>query len=110
MLANTNTYSGGTVVSSGALEVASTSALPGAFTTGKVSLGSGALLIVAVGGPQQWTAAEANQLLSVPGLFGPGAVFGIDASGGSFNPNSINYSGIVLTLAGSNSYSGVTSR
>ena len=71
-----------------------------------MSLGSGALLVVAVGGPQQWTAAEANQLLAVPGLFGSGAGFGIDASGGSFNPSSIDYLGRVLTLAGSNSYSG----
>ncbi len=109
VLANTNNaYSGGTFVNAGALEAASTAALPGAFTPGKVSVAGGAMLIAAVGGPQQWTAAEVNSLLAVPGLFSPGAVFGIDASGGSFNVNSINYSGSVLALAGSNSYSGVT--
>jgi fibronectin-binding autotransporter adhesin len=108
VLANTNSYSGGTFVNGGALEVSTTASLPGAFTPGKVSVAGGAMLIAAVGGPQQWTAAEVNQLLAVSGLFGPGAAFGIDAGGGPFNVNSINYSGIVLAMTGSNSYSGVT--
>ncbi len=106
VLANSNNaYSGGTIVSGGALEASMTSSLPGAFTPGKVSIAAGAMLVAAVGDPQQWTAANVDSLLAV---LSSSAGFGIDASGGSFNPNSINYTGRVLALTGSDSYTGVT--
>jgi autotransporter-associated beta strand protein len=117
VLTNSNTYSGGTLVSSnGALEVATTNALPGAFTPGKVSVANGATLIFAVGTSQQWTTANINTLLSVSGLFSPGASLGFDTNGGSFSLGSIGNGSIgltvvgghSLTLTGSNSFSGVT--
>ena len=99
VLSNTNTYSGGTFVTSGALEATTTAALPGAFTAGKVSVGSGASLVLAVGGPQEWTASGVNLLLSVSGLFQPGSSFSLDASGGSFDIGSINPRGVALAIA-----------
>ena len=45
-LNNANTYTGGTVVSNGILEAATTASLPNALTTGSVSVASGGVLAV----------------------------------------------------------------
>ena len=84
-LTGTNSYSGGTFVSGGALEATTTSALPGVFTPGKVNVAGGAALILAVGGSQPWTTANVNSLLAITGLFSPGASLGLDTNGGSFS-------------------------
>jgi autotransporter-associated beta strand protein len=81
-----------------------------------VSVASGATLILAVGGSQQWTTANVNSLLAVSGLFSPGVNLGFDTNGGNFSLGSISNSGIGLavagsnrlTLTGSNNFSGVT--
>ncbi len=115
-LTGTNSYSGGTFVSGGALEATTISALPGVFTPGKVNVAGGAALILAVGGSQPWTTANVNSLLAITGLFSPGASLGLDTNGGSFSFGSTGSSSAgltvigsnCLTLTGSNSFSGVT--
>ncbi len=102
-LTGTNSYAGGTFVSGGALEATSASALPGAFTSGKVSVASGATLTLAVGGSQQWTSANVSNLLAVSALFSPNASLGLDTNGGNFSLGSIGNSSIGLTVVGSNS-------
>jgi len=102
MLTGTNSCSGNTLVGNGALELATTAALPGVFT-GKVNVAAGAMLTVPVGGSQQWTAANISSLLAVNGLFSPGASLGIDTDAGSFSIGSmsIGTSGVGLSVAGS---------
>ncbi len=102
VLSNLNTYSGGMFINGGALEATSSATLPGAFTPGKVRVGGGASLVLAVGGSQQWTAAGVNLLLSESGLFQPGASFGLETSDGSFDIGSINPGGIALAIPAGN--------
>ena len=70
-LTGTNSYAGGTLVSGGALEVDNHQRSAGAFTSGKVSVASGATLTLAVGGSQQWTSANVSNLLAVSGSVQP---------------------------------------
>ena len=77
--------------------------LPGAFVPGKVSVASGATLILDVGGSQQWTSANVSSLLSVSGVFSPGASLGFDTDGGNFSLGSIGNGSIGLTVVGSKS-------
>ncbi|MGO9108091.1 MAG: beta strand repeat-containing protein [Thermoguttaceae bacterium] len=115
-LSGTNTYTGSTLVSGGALELTSTNALSSVFTPGKVDVESGATLTLAVGGSRQWISTSIYNLLQVSGLFSPGSSLGLDTNGGSFTLGSINNSSIGLsvtgsnrlTLTGSNAFSGTT--
>jgi autotransporter-associated beta strand protein len=108
VLSNTNTYLGGTFIESGALEATSTGSLPGAFTPGNVHVADGATLILAVGGSQQWTAANISLLLAESGLFSPGASFSLDNSGGSIDYSSINTHGVGLEVGGNDSSTTLT--
>ncbi len=115
-LTGTNSFPGGMLVSSGALELTATDALAGLFTPGSVTVSSGATLALPVGGSQQWTTANINRLLAVNGMFSPGAGLGFDTNYGSFSlsPTGNSSAGLTvigsnsLTLSGSNCFSGVT--
>ncbi len=114
MLSGSNTYGGATIVSGGALEAASTAALP-ASSLSNVNVMPGATLTLAVGGPQGWTASNIANVLSIA-HFSPGANLGIDTSGGTFSLGVLGSStiGLVLTgtnrltLTASNGYTGAT--
>ena len=102
-LSGTNTYTGPTTVTAGALGVASTASLPG-YNTGAVSVASGAGLAVRpFNGTSGWTAAQITSLLNnvawSPGsgsfAVGVPAAFGIDTSGGN-----ATYNGSVVTTSG----------
>ena len=119
-LTGTNTFSGGTTVSAGVLEAATTAALPNYGTSGAVSVASGATLAVAVGGAGQWNSGASDDLGALlsanSGGFAAGSMFGIDTTGGSFTyagaiagtMNLNKLGGNTLCLTGVNTYNGST--
>lgn len=114
-----NTYTGGTTVSGGILEVTSTSALPSYSTASKITIGNGGTLVLSVGGSGGWTTNNLGSLLTANSSgFASGSMLGIDTSAAS---SGVSYAGTIsgsfglakfgantLTLTGSNTYSGGT--
>ncbi len=114
-LSGANAYSGNTMVSNGVLSVSKASALPGYDLPGKVSVNSGAGLVVGVGGAGQWSTTEINALMA-NATFGADSSFGFDTTGGNYtNSADISYPlGLLkigpntLKLSGNNTYTGST--
>jgi fibronectin-binding autotransporter adhesin len=116
LLAGTNSYTGRTVVAAGLLQVAGTSSLPGYATAGKITVSSGAGLIVSTAG-SGWTDTSISALFGSNGSgFADGMNFGINTSGGSMscridftgNLGMMKLGGNQLILTGSNTYAGAT--
>ncbi len=116
VLSGSNTYTGGTTISSGTLQVAASGALPGYATPGTITAARGGMLAVSAGG-SGWTAAGIGTLASSnSGGFASGSWLGIDTTGGSLTCNSniagsmglAKLGGNTLVLAGSNTYAGPT--
>ena len=118
ILTGSNSYTGTTVNSGATLEVATTSALPNYSVSGGVSVTSGAILAVDVGGSIGWGQNNVANLVSST-TFPAGSTLGFDtgyATGGSFSySNSLGFSGGVcklgggtLILTGSDNYAGTT--
>ena len=116
-LSGTNAYSGTTTVNVGALMTATAAALPGYASANMVSVASGAMLGVRVGGPGEWSASNINTLLG-SASFPLGSLFGMDTSdaGGSYTYSGAltgnfglnKLGGGVLVLLGANTYNGAT--
>ena len=116
-----NSYTGGTDVEEGILEVATPAALPGYNVPGMVAVESGATLAVCVGGSNDWNSGASDNIGALLGnaTFNAGSFLGIDttdATSGSFAYNS-NISGNqglevlgdgTLILGGSNTFGGTT--
>jgi fibronectin-binding autotransporter adhesin len=117
-LIGTNTYSGGTNVLSGTLDVG-THALPGYSTPGVVNVSSGATLSLLYGGTTDFTDA---QLATVQGnvSFAAGSNFGLDTSdqsaGVTYNIGNVTLTNVgfsklgptLMTLTGTAVYTGAT--
>ncbi|HAS84110.1 MAG TPA: hypothetical protein DCS43_15875, partial [Verrucomicrobia bacterium] len=121
VLAGTNTYTGGTTVNAGTLQVASINALPGFNVASRVSVSSSATLAVQAGGVGEWSSGDIDSLLgATPAAFASGSTFGIVVS----TNNSFSYANNIgatqedksfvksgdgtLTLSGANTYTGTT--
>ncbi|MEI6239143.1 MAG: autotransporter-associated beta strand repeat-containing protein [Planctomycetia bacterium] len=116
VLSGTNTYSGTTTVSTGALSISSTDALPGWNTNGRFSVASGAILAVG-------NAVSDGSVATILGTtnLAANARVGFDTSAGDRTSSTaiadtsngslalVKLGPNVLTLSGSNSYTGVTS-
>jgi fibronectin-binding autotransporter adhesin len=110
-LSGTNAFAGSTTISSGVLIVTTSAALPGIVTPGGFSVASGATLEVTSGVD---TAAVEGMLAT--GNFAAGSLAEIDTTGGSRTIAAAlggsyglqKSGGNVLTLTGSNSYTGGT--
>jgi fibronectin-binding autotransporter adhesin len=115
VLAGSNSYTGGTTISAGVLEITSTAALPGWNTTGAFSVAAGATLAV-------YDAVNDSNVSTMlaTGNFGGGAVLGFDTSSGN-RTLGINladttagtlsltkYGANTLIASGTNTYSGPT--
>ena len=119
-LTGSSAYNGGTTVSAGMLDAATTAALPNYNVAGKVAVGGGATLTVAVGGAGQWNSGANNDLGNLlaanSGNFAAGSMLGIDTTGGNFTYNGLIGGAMGLTklgantlsLSGANTYSGGT--
>jgi autotransporter-associated beta strand protein len=94
-LSGTDTYSNGTTVNAGTLQLAQAAAWPG---TGTVSIGGAAVLAVNAGGTGEFTggASGAGTIGGLLGLtsFATGAIFGIDTTNANSGP--LYYSGAGL--------------
>jgi autotransporter-associated beta strand protein len=114
-LGGSNSFTGGTTVSAGTLLAAGTAALPG-WASGAVTVEAGATLAVAAGGDSGWGNAQITALLGGVQWSSSAAAFGIDTTSGNatYGGNITQALGLTklgantLTLAGSNSYAGVT--
>ena len=117
-LTGVNTYSGNTLVNQGVLIVGQAATLPGYSVAGKVSVSSGAALVVRTGGTGEWTESQIMTLQNtVP--FDSSTAFGIDttngdatfgSSGGTLT-GSLNFLKVgnnTLLLTGNNTYTGNT--
>ena len=117
-LSGVNTYTGLTQVNGGTLEAATSSALPSYSTANTISVSSGATLAVNVNG---WTPANL-QTLAGSAAIAAGGYLGLDTGASNFVTSS-SFAAIgagagagglqklgsgMLTLSGSNSYSGPT--
>jgi fibronectin-binding autotransporter adhesin len=114
-LSGTNTYTGGTSVTGGALNISSTSALPSWNVDGGFSIASGASLVV----PNAVSESDVNTILGTTNV-ASGASLVFDTSAGDRTYNSainnttqglLNIGKIgsnALTLAGTNTYTGNT--
>jgi fibronectin-binding autotransporter adhesin len=116
LLGGANSYAGGTLVAAGTLEAAGTASLPGYATPGSVAVESGATLALRVGGGG-FAAADIDAVVSANGGgFAAGSMLGIDTSNGAAEYDSVLagsmglsvFGGNVLTLLGSNTYTGPT--
>ncbi|MCE9629092.1 MAG: autotransporter-associated beta strand repeat-containing protein [Planctomycetia bacterium] len=111
VLAGTNTYTGTTAITAGALSISSTGALPGWNTTGRVSVASGASLLIGNSVDPSVIATLASS-----GSFAAGSFLGFDVAAGDRTVSTTlaggftltSQGGNVLTLSGSNSYTGGT--
>ncbi|MEN6408039.1 MAG: autotransporter-associated beta strand repeat-containing protein, partial [Thermoguttaceae bacterium] len=110
ILSGVNTYTGGTHVVAGALTVTSLNALPEYNTAGKVTVDSGAVLAAA-------NASDFDTLRASAVTFNTGSYIGIDTTNGNVTysanlaslPAGFAKTGTgMLTLSGTNTYSGVT--
>jgi autotransporter-associated beta strand protein len=118
-LTGTNTYTGNTLITAGSLSAAQAASLPGYNTSGKVTVSSGAALIIKAGASTgEWVESEINSLQS-NAVFNSGSYLAIDTSDGDFSYGASG--GILggslslaklgdnsLLLTGSNTYSGNT--
>ena len=117
ILNGTNTYTGGTTVSAGALVVTTTAALPGYASAGSVSAAAGAMLGIRVGGAGEWSQSNISAMMN-NASFAPGALLGIDTTDAtaaySYSNNVAGNIGLTklgantLLLSGSNTYTGPT--
>ncbi|MGA2254578.1 MAG: autotransporter-associated beta strand repeat-containing protein, partial [Thermoguttaceae bacterium] len=116
-LAGTNSYSGPTIVSAGALEAATPASLPGYSTTGSVTVAGGAVLAVQTSnGTAGWSGGQIDSLRASVAWANNTSVLGIDTTNGDFTygssitqPLSLTKLGAnTLILTGSNTYSGNT--
>ncbi len=119
--ATNNSYGGGTRVTGGVLEVTTTAVLPN-FSSGTVTVGSGAALAVQVrsgSATNGWTDANIASLLGDShATFAAGSALGIDVvAGGNYTPSinlPLNTLGLlklgagIMNLTGTNNYSGGT--
>ncbi len=118
-LTGANTYSGGTHVNAGLLQIAKVASLPGQATSGLITVAGGATLAVNAGGAGEFTAANIASLVTNASFAG-NSILGIDttnATGGSFAYTQALTGGLgldklgtgTLTLSGAgNTYSGST--
>ncbi len=112
VLSGNNTYVGTTTVSSGALEAATTSALPGYNTPGVISVSTASVLAVRA---SQWSQTDMNTLLA-NATWNPGSFFGLSVASGSYtygDPFSgtlglAKVGGGTLELTATNTYAGGT--
>ena len=118
ILTGQNAYGGTTTVSSGVLIVQNAGALPGYDTTGRVVVGTGAMLQLNIGGDNEWGAGDFT-LLSTHAVLSAGAGFGFntsDAPGGTYVSSDTASGTMSIALAAgkmvlantANSYSGGT--
>ena len=116
ILAGSNTYSGGTTVNAGVLELATTAALPGyPASLSNVSVAGGATLAVPVGGAGDWN-DDQIRTLAAANWVNNSAALGLDTShgdstfgGGLAQPLTLAKLGAnTLTLTGANANSGGT--
>jgi autotransporter-associated beta strand protein len=118
VLTASNTYGGGTTVSSGTLQAKTPGALPSYASSHSLSVAPGAVLSVNVGGTGEWTTGNLDSLLGNSTAFPAGSAIGIDTSdaNGAFTYSS-NINGNVglckfgagtLVLTGSSGYAGAT--
>ena len=118
VLTASNTYGGGTTVSSGTLQAKTPGALPSYASSHSLSVAPGAVLSVNVGGTGEWTTGNLDSLLGNSTAFPAGSAIGIDTSdaNGEFTYSS-NINGNVglckfgagtLVLTGSSGYAGAT--
>ncbi len=115
VLSGANTYTGGTMVNAGTLELGAFNSSPNSGTGTTVA--SGATLAVAVGGTSTITSANVATLATNVGTgFASGSFLGFDTTGGNFTESdnlagafTLNKLGAnVLTLSGANTYTGGT--
>jgi autotransporter-associated beta strand protein len=112
VLSGNNTYLGTTTVSSGALEAATTSALPGFSTPGMVSVSTASVLAVRAA---LWSQADIDTLVANT-TWDPGSFLGLSVTSGSHtygNPFSgtlglAKVGGGTLVLTATNTYAGGT--
>ena len=119
-LSGINSYTGGTTVTGGMLEVTTTASLPGYDAGGKVFVASGATLAVNAGGTGEWnsTATDDIGVLLCHATFNSGSALGIDTTDAA---GAVTYSGSIggnlavvklgsntLILSGTNTYVGGT--
>jgi fibronectin-binding autotransporter adhesin len=135
LLSGTNTYSGTAIVSAGILDFITTLAIPGystspatAFSSGKITVASGATLVLPYGGANAITAADFNNLLNgTYTALSAGASLGLDTtnaspttavlsfvladpSSGPLGPLNFTKSGTnALSVGAANTYTGTTS-
>jgi autotransporter-associated beta strand protein len=117
LLTATNSYTGATSVTAGALETVNAAALPGYSTAGKVSVLSGGTLVANAGGMTEWTGGDLD-LLKAKASFATGSFLGIDTTNAagqfSYASSISGASGLekqganTLYLSGTNTYSGGT--
>ena len=118
VLAGNNTYTGGTTVNSGILELARTASLPGYGTSGSVTVAAGGVLAVQgnPNGTSGWSNSQIDTLAAKTTWSSATSALGIDTAQGDFTYGS-NLSQALsltklgpntLTLTGSNSYTGQT--
>ena len=120
VLAGANTYTGGTNVNAGVLQVKTPGSLPGYNAPNSVSVAPAAMLAVNVGGSGQWNSSATDNIAALLGNanFAAGAALGIDTTDATI---AVTYSGVIggnvalaklgpntLILTGSNTYSGST--
>jgi len=116
-LTGANTYAGGTTVAAGALAAANAASLPGYGTPNKVTVASGAGLVVQTGnGTTGWSSAQIDSLRTNAAWTDNTATLGIDTSNGSFSYGSGITQALsltklgpnTLTLTAANTYTGLT--
>ncbi|MGA2253320.1 MAG: autotransporter-associated beta strand repeat-containing protein, partial [Thermoguttaceae bacterium] len=116
-LSGSNSYTGGTILSSGTLLAANPASLPSYGTTGAVTVASGAALFVRAGnGTTGWSGPQIDSLLATVNWNNGSTGFGIDTTNGDFTfGSSISQVASLtklgpntLTLTGSNTYTGLT--
>ncbi|MGA2253351.1 MAG: autotransporter-associated beta strand repeat-containing protein [Thermoguttaceae bacterium] len=117
VLSGSNSYSGSTAINAGTLVAARAASLPGYNANGAVTVGSGALLGLRSGdGISGWNSGQIDAVLANATFADNTAGIGIDTASGSFTyggsitqPIALTKLGPnLLTLTGSNSYSGLT--
>jgi len=123
VLAGSNSYTGGTTITQGALDFTTQAALPRS-SSGPVNVAGGATLGVGVGsGPNYFNSTDLDNLFSTSGTaeqfvtMAPTSIVGIDTTAANFTyASNIPASGMgltkfganTLTLTGSNLYTGLT--